>query len=83
MAKKVAAPKKPEVAAPADASKQLVDAIVAVKHLQAFISQNGGLDNALAAVTRVDDLVKLTGSFAQLKQALEIVGKPDEAPAQA
>jgi hypothetical protein len=75
MAKK-AAIKKPEgVTSPSDHSKQLVEAIVTVRTLQDFIKERGGLDTALGTVTRVADLVTMTGSFEDLKAALEIVGR--------
>jgi hypothetical protein len=75
MAKKAAAAKKPETATSADHSKQLVEAIVTVRSLQDFIKERGGLDAALGTVTRVADLVCMTGSFADLKSSLEIVGR--------
>jgi len=79
MAKKAAPAKKPEP----EGTKQLVDAIITVKHLQAFIQRHGGVDKALEAVACVDQLIALTGSVAQLRQALEIVGRePTEQPAQ-
>jgi hypothetical protein len=71
MAKKVPAPK----AQAADSSQHLVHAIVTVRSLQDFIQTHGGLDKALAAVVRVHDLITMTGSIDQLKQAMEIVGK--------
>lgn len=78
MAKKVAPPRKPEP----EANKQLVDAIIAVKHLQGFIQEHGTLERALAAVDRVDQLTALTGGVAALKQALQIVGQsPEESTA--
>ena len=78
MAKKApAAPKKPV----ADCTKQLVDAIVTVKQLQDFVKEHGNLENSLNAVNRVYGLIELTGGIAQLKQALEIVGK-ETAPQQ-
>jgi hypothetical protein len=73
MAKKPAAPK---TQAP-QANKQLVDAIIAVKHLQDFINAHGSVEKAIGAVDRVNTLCNLTGSFAQLKAALEIVGTPE------
>jgi hypothetical protein len=76
MAKKAAAPKKPT----SESTKQLVDAIVTVKHLQDFVKQHGSLEKALDAVVRVDGLMKLTGGFNQLKQALEIIGQQDAPP---
>ena len=77
MAKRVAAPKRPE----ADSNQQLISAIVTVRHLQDFIKQHGTLEQAQEAVARVLKLVELAGSFEQLKQALEIVGKEEAAPA--
>ena len=78
MAKKaVAAPKKPEASAP---NKQLVDAIITVKSLQDFIQQHGGVSQALSAVSGVQKLVELTGSFNALTQALSIVGGEPAAP---
>jgi hypothetical protein len=75
MAKRVPAPKKPE----AGASQQLINAIVTVKNLQGFIKHHGTSEQAIKAVDRVLKLVELTGSFDQLKQALEIVGKEEVA----
>ncbi len=75
MAKKVAAVKKPEVPAQSTKSQCLVEAIVTVRSLQDFIKDRGGLDAALGTVTRVGDLVAMTGGFAELKEALEIVGR--------
>jgi hypothetical protein len=76
MAKKVPAPKKPA----ADNTKQLVEAIATVKHLQDFIKEHGSVDKALGAVSRVCGLVELTGGIGQLKQALEIVGREGAEP---
>jgi hypothetical protein len=75
MAKKptVPAPKKPT-----PQNKQLVDAIVTVKHLQGFIVQHGGVEKAVAEVAKVAQLIDMTGGVAELTQALEIVGKQDE-----
>jgi hypothetical protein len=75
MAKKASPPKQ----AP-DGSKQLKQAIITVKQLQTFLCEHGGVEKAVAAVVKVQDLVKLTGGFPELKQALEIVGQ-DSAPA--
>ena len=75
MAKKAAVVKKPEVPSPAAKTQSLVEAIVTVRSLQDFIKDRGGLDAALGIVTRVGDLIDLTGGFAQLKEALEIVGR--------
>jgi hypothetical protein len=75
MAKKTPVVKKPEVAAPADKAKVWVEAIVAVRNLDSFIKDRGGLEGALATVSRVGDLVALTGGFEELKAALEIVGR--------
>jgi len=75
MAKKAVSPTKPETTTPSDHSKQLVEAIVTVRTLQDFIKQRDGLDAALGTVTRVAELVAMTGSFADLKAALEIVGR--------
>ncbi len=80
MAKK-AAVKKPEVTSSVDKTKNLVEAIVTVRNLQDFIRDRGGLEPALGTVARVADLVALTGGFAELKAALEIVGR-ESAPAQ-
>ncbi len=80
MAKKAAVVKKPEVASPSDKTKNLVEAIVTVRNLQDFIKDRGGLEAALGTVARVSDLVALTGGFAELKAALEIVGQ-ESAPA--
>ena len=78
MAKKTpAATKAPQKV---DSTKQLVDAIVAVKQLQNFIKEHGGLEKALAAVARVKELVELTSGFDPLQQALAIVGKEDGPP---
>jgi hypothetical protein len=76
MAKKVTAAK-PQ---PEQGSKQLIDAIVTVKNLQEFIKEHGGLAQALGAVARVRQMIDLTGSFDELKQALEIVGRDETAP---
>jgi hypothetical protein len=81
MAKKAAVVKKPEVVPPSDKTKHLVEAIVTVRNLQDFIKDRGGLDAALGTVTRVGDLIALTGGFAELKTALEIVGR-ESAPAE-
>jgi hypothetical protein len=75
MAKKTAVVKKPEGVSPTDKTKNLVEAIVTVRNLQDFIKDRGGLEAALGTVTRVGELVALTGSFAELKEALEIVGR--------
>jgi hypothetical protein len=75
MAKKAAVAKKPEVTTPAEKTKVWVDAIVAVRNLDSFIKDRGGLEAALGTVDRVADLVALTGSFEDLKSALEIVGR--------
>ncbi len=69
MAKKAAKPQT------ADSSKQLITAIATVKQLQDFIRQNGGLEPALAAAERVNALIEMTGGYAQLTQALQIVGQ--------
>ena len=61
MAKKAAVVKKPEVPSPSDKTKNLVEAIVTVRNLQDFIKDRGGLEAALGTVTRVGDLVALTG----------------------
>jgi hypothetical protein len=74
MAKKAAAPIKPQVD---DTSKQLVDAIITVKNLQEFIREHGEVQKALDAVGRVQKLVQMTGGFEQLQQALTIVGQED------
>jgi hypothetical protein len=77
MAKKAAVAKKPEAASASDHHKQLVAAIATVRSLQDFIKERGGLEAALGTVTRVDDLVKMTKSFADLRAALEIVGREE------
>ncbi len=82
MAKKAAAVKKPEVPSSVNKTKNLVEAIVTVRNLQDFIKDRGGLEPALSTVARVGDLVALTGGFAELKEALEIVGR-ENTPAQA
>jgi hypothetical protein len=79
MAKKAAVVKKPEATIPCDKSKNLVEAIVTVRNLQDFIKDRGGLEAALGTVARVGDLVCLTGGFAELKEALEIVGRENVA----
>jgi hypothetical protein len=76
MAKKIPATKTTPAA---DQTKQLVEAIATVRTLQDFIKERGGLEAALATVGRVADLVCTTGSFDDLKAALEIVGR-EEAP---
>jgi hypothetical protein len=76
MAKKIPAPSK----ATADHSKCLIDAIATVKQLQDFVQEHGTAEKALAAATRVHGLIKMTGGFDQLKQALEIVGQQSAAP---
>jgi len=76
MAKKAAVVKKPEVSSTASTKSQnLVEAIVTVRNLQDFIKDRGGLEAALGTVTRVGDLIALTGGFVELKAALEIVGR--------
>lgn len=70
MAKKVAVVNKPTP----DNTKQLIDAIVAVKRLQEFIREHGSLEKSLYAVEQVRELTLLTGGFDTLKQALETVG---------
>ncbi len=75
MAKKVATVKKPEVPAAPATTKVSVEAIVAVRTLDSFIKDRGGLEAALGTVSRVGDLVALTGGFDELKAALEIVGR--------
>jgi hypothetical protein len=75
MAKKTP-PKQPAV----DCSKHLIDAIAIVKQLQEFVDEHGSLEKALAAAVRVNGLIEMTGSFCQLKQALEIVGQPAAPP---
>jgi hypothetical protein len=82
MAKKAVVAKKIEGAATSDKTKNLVEAIVTVRSLQDFIKDRGGLEAALGTVARVGDLVALTGGFAELKEALEIVGR-EGAPPQA
>ncbi len=75
MAKKAAVAKKPEVPSQANKTQNLVEAIVTVRNLQDFIKDRGGLEPALSTVARVADLVAMTGGFAELKAALEIVGR--------
>jgi len=75
MAKKAAAVKAPNVAAPSEKTLVLVEAIVAVRNLDSFIKDRGSLEAALGTVSRVGDLVALTGGFEELKAALEIVGR--------
>ena len=82
MAKKAVATKKPEVPAQSSKTQCLVEAIVTVRNLQDFIKDRGGLEAAVSTVARVSDLVALTGGFAELKSALEIVGR-EESPVQA
>jgi hypothetical protein len=76
MTRKAAAPRKPAV----ESKQNLVDAIVTVRHLQDFIKEHGGLEQALAAVDRVRKLIELTGGFDQLKEALEVVGRETVPP---
>lgn len=76
------AKKTPVVKVPAaENTKSLVDAIVTVKHLQAFIAEHGGLEKALAAVARVQQLIELTGGVDLLQQSLKIVGEEPAPPA--
>jgi len=74
MAKKTTVAKKPEGSSPSTKNQNLVEAIVTVRNLQDFIKERGGLEAALGTVTRVGDLIGLTGGFAELEAALEIVG---------
>ncbi len=76
MVKKAPAPKKPATGN----SKQLIDAIATVKQLQDFVKEHGTVEAALAAAVRVHGLIKLTGGFDELKQALEIVGTETAGP---
>lgn len=76
MAKKSPAPKQPA----ASGCKQLIDAIATVKQLQDFIHEHGTPEKALAAAVRVHGLIEMTGGFAQLQEALEIVGKEAAPP---
>jgi hypothetical protein len=76
MAKKTPAAKKPAT----DSSKTLIDAIATVKQLQDFVKEHGDVEKAIAAAVRVQGLIEMTGSFGQLKQALEIVGQQSAAP---
>ena len=78
--KKAVVPVKPEPQKPSNSTAKLVEAIVTVRNLQDFIRDRGGLDAAVGTVTRVSDLVTLTGGFDELKAALEVVGR--ESPAQ-
>jgi hypothetical protein len=82
MAKKAAVVKKPDINTLSEKTKVLVEAIVTVRNLQDFIKDRGGLEAALGTVTHVGDLVAMTGGFAELKAALEIVGR-DSPPASA
>ena len=77
MAKKTAVAKKPEAPTTAEHTKQLVEAIATVRSLQDFIKEQRGLESALGTVTRVSDLVTMTGSFGDLRAALEIVGREE------
>jgi len=80
MAKKAAAAKPASAPAP-ESGKKLIDAIVAVKHLQGFITAHGGVLNALESVSRVKSLVELTGGFDPLVEALKVVGdEPSNEP---
>jgi hypothetical protein len=76
MAKKAPPPKK------AEGSQQLIEAIATVKQLQDFVKEHGNVERAIATATRVNGLIEMTGSFQQLKQALEIVGQEPAAPTQ-
>jgi len=76
MAKKTPAPKRTTT----DSSRTLIDAIAAVKQLQDFVKEHGGVEKALAAAVRVHGLIEMTGGFDQLKQALEIVGQESAVP---
>jgi len=80
MAKKAAVVKSPEVPKAPETTKVSVEAIIAVRTLDTFIKDRGSLEAALGTVSRVGDLVALTGGFAELKAALEIVGR-ESAPA--
>ena len=81
MAKKPAAAKNPPATSPSNSTKNLlVEAIVTVRSLQDFIKDRGGLEAALGTVTRVGDLVAMTGGFSERKAALEIVGRENVAP---
>jgi hypothetical protein len=77
MAKKVRAAAQPKTPGP---ENQLVAAIATVKRLQDFIAECGGVEKAVATVVGVNALMEQTGGFAQLKQALEIVGQQPAAP---
>jgi hypothetical protein len=76
MTKKPAPAKKPV----SDSTRQLIDAIATVKHLQDFIREHGDLEKTLQAVVRVNKMIELTGGVEQLRQALEIVGKEAAPP---
>ena len=76
MVKKTPVPKKPA----ADSSRNLIDAIATVKQLQDYVKEHGDVEKAIAAAVRVHGLIEMTGSFAQLKQALEIVGQESAPP---
>jgi hypothetical protein len=80
MVKKAPAAKKVADEGPkqSDSTKQLVDAIITVKSLQAFIAEHGTLEKALAAVACMQNLIQMTGGFDQLRQALEIVVQQDQ-----
>jgi hypothetical protein len=75
MAKKAVPAAKSEVSATKEKVKVSGDAIAAVRSLENFIKDRGGLEAALGTVARVGDLVALMGSFDELKTALEMVGQ--------
>ena len=70
-------PRSPKAPTTAEHTKQLVEAIATVRSLQDFIKEQRGLESALGTVTRVSDLVTMTGSFGDLRAALEIVGREE------
>jgi hypothetical protein len=76
VAKKAPAPKQ----STPDSTKQLIEAIVAVKRLQEFIRDHGSVEKSLEAVARVQELAGMTGGFDALKQALETVGSENAPP---
>jgi len=74
MAKKAVAATKSTIAATSEKAKVSGEAIAAVRNLENFIKDRGGLEAALGTVSRVGELVALTGSFDELLAALAIVG---------
>ncbi len=78
--KKAVVAAKPEAPKHSDSTAKLVEAIIAVRNLQDFVRDRGGVEPALGTVARVCDLVALTGGFDELKAALEIVGRETITP---